>query len=100
MSAQRASTQLAMKIAKNLPSLENSSEFALWEEAITNICQDIKASQGNLTVHDKVFVNHNQANAAPPNDDAQSHRFAMMLMKMSAGDVARVRDNFSAPIQA
>ena len=89
MSAQRASTQLAMKIAKNLPPLENSSEFALWEEAITNVCHDIKASTGNASVHNKVFQNNNQTNAPPPNDDAHSHRFAMMLMKMSVGDVAR-----------
>ena len=89
MSAQRASTHLAMKVAKNLPPLENSSDFRLWEEAIVNVCHDIKASTGNQSVHNKVFEHHNQANAAPPNDDEQSHRFAMMLMKMSSGDVAR-----------
>ena len=89
MSAQRATSHLAMKIAKNLPPLENSSDFRLWEEAIVNVCHDIKASTGNQSVHNKVFEHHNQANAAPPNDDEQSHRFAMMLMKMSSGDVAR-----------
>ena len=78
-----------MKVAKNLPPLENSSDFRLWEEAIVNVCHDIKASTGNQSVHNKVFEHHNQANAAPHNDDQQSHRFAMMLMKMSSGDVAR-----------